>query len=120
MSYQGDRPMKLKRKVYQTRREKRIDFFIGFFGWYVVNAMAFIIVSAIGSIADGVFGPGVTSEAAQYILLALPLVLNVVAIVLLALSRTWISLGILAAIGAAFLVVLVGGLLLMAVCFSTF
>jgi hypothetical protein len=55
-----------------------------------------------------------------FLYLVLPLAFNVIAIVLLALTRTWIALGALAAIGAAFLLTLVGAIVVMAVCFATY
>jgi len=103
--------MKLKRKVYETRREKRIDFFAGFFGCYIVNVV-------IGSIvAPALSGP---SDTTGYILLGLILAMNAIAIVLLALSRTWIALGALAAYGAGFLFALVATALIFAACSGSF
>ena len=110
--------MKLERKVYETRREKVIDFFAGFFGWYGANLIVLIVVLTIGLAPGGVPGPTRTSGAVEVILWAAPLVLNAVAIVLLALKRHCLALGALAAVGTILLLVLVATalLILMAAC----
>jgi len=103
--------MKLKRKVYETQGQKAVDFSAGFFGCYVVNAVILSIVApALGGLSD----------AAGYILLALTLAMNAIAIVLLALSRTWIALGALAAYAAAFLLVLVIAALIWVACSGSY
>lgn len=107
--------MKLKRKIYETRREKATDFFAGFFGCYVVNA---VIGSVVAPLFLGLSGP--YSDAAGYILLALTLAVNAIAIVLLALSRTWIALGALAAHASAFLVVLAIAALIWVACSGSY
>jgi hypothetical protein len=104
--------MKLERKAYETRREKGIDFFAGFFGWYGMNVIVIIIGSTIGSMVGGVADPDVILTVAGVIIGAL----NLVAIVLLALTRTWIALGALTAAGVAFAVVLVIAALIRAAC----
>lgn len=99
--------MKLKRKAYETQGQKALDFLAGFFGCYVVNAVILSIAApALGGLSD----------AAGYVLLALILAVNAIAIVLLALSRTWIALGALAAYASAFLLVLVIAALIRAAC----
>lgn len=42
--------MKLIRKIYTTRREKTIDFIIGFVGWFVIDSLYFLLLSVIGSL----------------------------------------------------------------------
>lgn len=105
--------MKLDRKEYETRQEKGLDFIAGYGGWYIVNAVvAFVILLVTG----GLFGPGVISQIAGFTMLAL----NVVALMLLALIRPWMALGILAAIGVTFLLVLVIAAFIRATCSGAF
>lgn len=103
--------MKLKRKVYETQGQKATDFIAGFFGCYIVNAVILSIVApALGGLSD----------AAGYVLLALTLATNAISIVLLALTRTWIALGALAAYGAALLLVLAIAALIRVACYGGF
>ncbi len=45
--------MKLNRRIFETRREKWIDFVIGFFGWRVINFMRSIVGSVVyGGVLD--------------------------------------------------------------------
>lgn len=106
--------MKLTPKIYTTRNEKILDFVIGFVGWYVLNgvlyaALIFIVQAMPGDSQDSVVG---------LMLVGLPLLINIVALTLLAFTRRWIALGALAAFGLLLVGALILGLFIYAVCFS--
>lgn len=105
--------MRLTRKVYTTRNEKILDFVIGFIGWFMVNGLMYACsVSIISNLDSG-------SDTLQIVLLALPLVINIVALILLSMTRRWIALGALAAFALLLVGVLLIGLLAYAICFNT-
>ena len=69
--------MKLERKVYTTRKEKAIDFVLGFFGWFLVNGLLYgcsiLILQAVDSS---------TSDSILALLLGLlPLLVNIAALI---------------------------------------
>jgi hypothetical protein len=107
--------MPLTRKVYATRNEKIIDFAIGFVGWFFVNGVLYACLVSLYSRLPTTDSQG---NIAALMLLALPLLLNVGLLVLLAFTRRWIAFGALAAFGLLLLGGLVLGLLAYAVCFS--
>jgi hypothetical protein len=104
--------MKLKRKAYETRREKAIDFFAGFFGLYGMNVITITFLSTLSSMMGGATDPEVIVQVAGVIMGAL----NLAAIVLLALTRSWMALGALTAVGTALAFVLVIAALIRAAC----
>lgn len=113
--------MKLERKAYETRREKWIDFAIGFFGSIVLNvALAFVMVLAIETsynlFANSVFWNQIMSSGP----ILLPLALNATLIILSALTRVWITFGMLAAFAAAFLLTFLAGIILLVACFANY
>lgn len=107
--------MRLTRKVYTTRNEKIIDFAIGFVGWFLVNGVLYACLIPIYSRLPT---PDSQGSVAALMLLALPLLINIGLLVLLAFTRRWIALGALAAFGLLLIGTLVLGLLAYAVCFS--
>jgi hypothetical protein len=105
--------MRLTRKVYATGGQKALDFAIGFVGWFLLNGALYgILFFFFGQILSD-RGGGLAA-----LLLALPLLINVGALVLLGFTRYWIALGALAAFALSLLGVLVAALLVYAVCFS--
>ena len=106
--------MPLTRKVYTARNEKIIDFAIGFVGWFIVNGLLYTCLIWLYSDLPTADSQG---YIAALVLLALPLLINIGALVLLAFTRRWIALGALAAFGLLLLGGLLLGLLLYAVCF---
>lgn len=113
--------MKLERKVYETRREKRIDFAIGFFGSIVLNvATAFImgptIETSYNLFANSVFWNSILSFGP----ILLPLAFNAILIILSALTRVWITFGMLAAFATAFLLTFLAGIILLVACFANY
>jgi hypothetical protein len=96
--------MKLTRKVYENRNQKVLDFVIGFVGWFLINGLLY--TCSLLLLSNGTFD--IEQEIWPIVLLALPLVLNIAALIFLAFTRRWIALGAL----AAFALTLVGGLLI--------
>jgi hypothetical protein len=107
--------MRLTRKTYATGREKAIDFAIGFVGWFILNGVLYGALIALYSQAPTQDTQG---DLAALLLGALPLLVNIVALVLLAFTRYWIALGALAAFALLLVGGLIVGLIVYAVCFS--
>jgi hypothetical protein len=107
--------MRLTRKVYTTRNEKVIDFAIGFVGWFLVNGMLYACLILLYSRIPSQDSQG---SIAALLLLALPLLINIGLLVLLAFTRRWIALGALAAFALLLLGGLLLGLLAYTICFS--
>jgi len=105
--------MKLTRKIYATRNEKILDFVIGFVGWCLINGLMYACSLVIVSNLD------TQQDTLSIVLLVIPLIINIVALILLAMTRRWIALGALAAFGLLLLGTLLIGLLVYAICFST-
>lgn len=105
--------MNRRPKVYTTRNEKIVDFVIGFVGWCLINGLMYAGSVAILTNFD------VQQDAIGIILLVLPLVINIAALIYLALTRRWIVWGALAAFALLLVGGLVIGLLVYAICFST-
>ncbi len=113
--------MKLTRKVYADDKEKRSDFWRGFWLWWAGNIVLSILTGGLTFL--GALLPSTMQEnmglvtALTWICSLLPFVINVGVIVLLALTRSQMALGMLAAFAVAFAVVLVLGVILAVVCF---
>ena len=107
--------MRLTRKVYTTRNEKIIDFAIGFVGWFLINGVLYTCLIALYSRLPTQDSQG---SIAALMLLALPLLINIGMLVLLAFTRRWIALGALVAFGLLLLGALVLGLLIYATCYT--
>lgn len=103
---------KIERKTYETRKEKRRDFLIGFVGWFVVNALLIfllpIILSLLSSLVDLLsIGPGGLGIGGSVAAGFIPDVIIVGGLIYLGFKRKWIAFGALAAIGAVLLVQLI-------------
>jgi len=106
--------MKLERKVYTTRKEKAIDFVLGFFGWFLVNGLLYGCSILILQAADSS-----TSGSILALLLGLlPLLVNIGALIFFAFTRRWIALGILAAFALVLVGVLLIGLVFYVICYN--
>ena len=109
--------MKFTRKEYTTRNEKILDFVIGFLGWYLLNGLLYAcLIFGLGQLDSSVAG---SDNIGGLALLALPLLLNIGALVGLGMWRRWIALGALGAFAAALLMVLLLGILVYAVCYNS-
>jgi hypothetical protein len=96
----------MKRKKYLTRRDKIVDFIIGFIGFLILNAAIYFLIYAIFSLLDIIvdFGPGGTNETIQQainisVVGILPWVINVSFLAFFAWWRSWIAIGALSAFG---------------------
>jgi len=96
--------MKLTRKVYENRNQKVLDFVIGFVGWFLINGLLYTCSFVL--LSNGTIDT--EQEILPIVLLALPLLINIAALIFFAFTRRWIALGALAAFGLT----LVGGLLI--------
>ena len=106
--------MKLERKVYTTRKEKVIDFVLGFFGWFLVNGLLYGCSIWILQAVDSS-----TSDSVLALLLGLlPLLVNIGALIFFAFTRRWIALGILAAFALVLVAVLLIGLVFYVICYN--
>lgn len=107
--------MNFTRKEYTTRNQKILDFVIGFLGWFLLNGLMYtcsvVLLGQLDTSGD--------SSWLSLALLALPLVLNVVLLIVLGRLRRWIALGALAAFASTLVMVLILGIVVYAVCFST-
>jgi len=104
--------MRLTRRVYATKSQKAVDFAIGFVGWFLLNGVLY-------GCGLYYFGNVSSDGTVAALLLGLPLLLNIGALVVFGFTRYWIALGALAAFALSLLAVLLIGLLIYAVCFSS-
>jgi hypothetical protein len=115
--------MKLNRKIYETQREKRNDFIGGFFGWFIVNVVAYTVVSlAAGAAAyllDRISGGEPFIPVFGYAALLLPLIFNIGLLIYLALTRKWMAFGALAAFATLLTLVVLLGVFIVAACSGT-
>ena len=109
----------LTRKIYQTREQKRNDFIIGLLGWPVGNVILYVAGLLGAFILMALVGMDTWNDLANsqwsILAVALPLLLNVAALIYLGVTRRWIAFGALAFLGALLLLtvclaVIVGGL----------
>ena len=104
--------MKLTRKIYATRNQKILDFVIGFVGWCLINGLMYACSFTFLTYID------TQQDSIAIALLIVPLIVNVVALILLGMTRRWIALGALAAFALLLLGTLVIGLLVYAICYN--
>lgn len=79
--------MRLERKTYETKAEKRRDIWIGFGGWFGLNVPLAVLAPFTGAVGILVIG-------------ILALLLNVGGLILLAFTRRWMAAGALVALVA--------------------
>lgn len=107
--------MKLEKRIYEARSEKRRDFWIGFGGWFGINIVLLVLDGLVFMPMNYLVGQGILSAGVRDLLLAiggpLLLLINVGGLIGLLLTRLWVALGALAAIGAALLFTLIVGLI---------
>ncbi len=100
--------MKLQRKVYTTRQEKIIDLVIGIGVFMLVN----VFMTGIGfgwTAVETAYSesiPSFVTQAVSLILTVSPYILNLGLLVLFALWRHWIALGMVAAFAISLLLAL--------------
>lgn len=114
--------MKLTKKIYATRAEKRRDLALGVGVFFGLNFLLFSITTLVFLLVPW-SGNSETEILFQLISLnlsiALPLLINSGAIVYFALTRTWIALGMIATIGSLIGLTLLLGIILSVACFAT-
>jgi len=87
------------------------DFWLGFAGTVAVNLILIFVI-------NGVISSGTTDPTLATILLIMPWVLNLGALIVFAVVRAPVALGMLLAYGIAFGLALLGGILLAVICFG--
>jgi len=115
--------MKLQRKIYTTRREKVTDFIIGAVIFFLLNGLT-IGLNAFSGWAASTHGfwdkqPFETLlDLLDIALICLPWVLNILMIVLFALTRSWMALGMVGVVGFFFVLGMIALVISMVVCFA--
>jgi len=95
--------MSTRRKVYDSRQAKIIDFVAGFAGWFLLNGVAWLLTNE--SLHNNYGVPN---------LLFLPL--NVIVLIVFLIRRRWVGFGILAAVALNLVIALIVGATLNATC----
>ena len=112
--------MKFTRKTYTTRREKVIDFVIGVVGWIVLNVILWGVAFALQAAGTSLVAQGLDPMIFNPLstgVTCVPLVINLVALIVLGLTRYWIALGALAAFAALQLLAICLGVIVGTICF---
>lgn len=110
--------MRLPRKSYETRNQKVIDFVIGFFGWFLLNAAMWGGATLVTRwLAEGRGDGNQVATVLTFLAWCLPLAVNLVALYFLAITRRFVALGALAAFGLVLLIPIIAGIFFVAVCF---
>jgi hypothetical protein len=119
--------MKRQRKEYLTRREKTVDFLIGFIGWFILNGLWWGGLSLASwlllQFSDTPAGTDLTQflesigEVATAVLLILPLILNLALLIRFAFTRYWIAIGAASAFASLLLLTICAGIVWTVACF---
>ena len=118
--------MAFARKTYETRQEKRRDFWIGFGGWFAANIalalLAWGCTLLLSYLKDNLLPSDEAIDTVVPILVVIvqviPLFINIGALIFLAFTRHWIALGALVAFGAALILVVAAGVCFVVACFA--
>jgi hypothetical protein len=120
----------MQRFQYSSTGQKVAHFVVGFFGWFLLNAVAWGLLGVLSGAGSSLFddllrGAGVTPGLASDIvgavylgLSCLVMLLNIGTIIYFAFTRYWIALGELAAFGLVLVLTLCAALLFGAACFA--
>ena len=122
--------MNLARKTYTTRREKTIDFVIGFVGWFVLNGfltgIGWAVTVGLGALLSQIQSPDSTTVIEPLLgvlavaINCLPWLINIGLLVFFGLMRHWIALVALAAFGTVLLILLCIAVVFSVWCFTGF
>ena len=121
--------MNLTRKIYTTSNEKTVDFLLGFFGWFILNAIVSGALYALSIALTGIstYGDGTNFDALQTVTGAVGLVCNgliflanVGLLIYFGLTRYWIALGALTAFAVSIVLVLCAAIFIGVACFLLF
>ena len=109
------------RKEYETRRQKQIDFALGVAIWIGLNAVMLGIqigLISLSSSVNPIDNPALSSvvSIAAVVCSILPWIVNIAAIIVLAIYRRWMAFGMLATIGALMALVICLGIVLIGAC----
>jgi hypothetical protein len=105
--------MKLTTKTYDSRRQKNVDFLIGFAGWFILNFGLFLLFGNLGfSDLQNFNRPAILEDISLAALCLLPF-LNIVALIYFGLTRRWIALGALAAFALIIVIFVLIAILIM-------
>jgi hypothetical protein len=119
----GPPPLSPGAKPPLTRRQKQLDFLIGFLGWWLINGLAtgcyfgvFALANsqAVGSASSDFLG---LLAQAMNLVSCLWLMLNIAMIIVLAFKRPWVAIGVAAAYASLFIIGLCVGIFLLGFCF---
>ncbi len=115
--------MKLEKKEYTTRAEKRMDFGIGVVVFFGLNVLITLVQYLLLGVLLYAFKSSEASEVMGYGIscLAFPLqiLVNIGVVVYFALTRTWIAIGMLGAFGFLMGLMVILGIILSVVCLAT-
>jgi predicted anti-sigma-YlaC factor YlaD len=109
------RQIKLKPKVYTTKKERATDFMIGSALFLVLNAILLGLYLVLVYWSSMNTDPLIT--AVVTIATAIPLIINIALIIFLAFTRPWMALGLLGTIAFLLALVLVLSVLALVACF---
>ena len=109
------------RKEYETARQKQIDFALGVVILLATNALmagGFVALTNASVAVNPSTSPALSTLATIGIVVCSvgPFVLDIGAIIVLAIYRRWMAFGMLATIGAAMLLVMCLGIVLVGAC----
>jgi len=107
----------MRRKVYATNRERKIDQLIGFVAFPLVNGVLWFVTNRLLAWA-AVACRGPDYDLARACILLMPWIINGIVIALAFLFRPAIGDGYIACIGVALFIPLVLSILFVAACFS--
>ncbi len=112
--------MNLERKVYETRSQKVVDFFLGIGLSIVLNVVLWFVLSLGLGVVASIVGatPNDTAQSiiglVSMIVYGLPCLIQIALLIYFGLTRYWIALGMLGAVAFGLLITL----LLVGVCFA--
>jgi hypothetical protein len=119
--------MSRRRKIYTTRREKVVDFMIGFVGWFILNGLMTLLttiapvgLAELSRILQSSDPNQLVESAAgvvSLILLCLPLLINLALLIYFAFTRAWIAIGGASAFAAVILLTICAGIVFTVACF---
>lgn len=119
--------MRNRQKQYDTRREKVIDFLIGFFGWFILNGLMSLVTTfapvGITELTELFQSPDVNQifqgigGIVGILIVCLPLLINVVLLIYFAFTRYWIAIGGASAFASLLILTICAGIVFTAACF---
>lgn len=116
--------MKLTRKEYTSREEKRKDFWIGVGVFIGLNVLIYVLLLLLTWVLTTLpLSPGDEESillGLSYLAFPLQILVNIGAIIYFALTRSWVALGMLGTFGFLILLALVAGVIFSIICFTTF